>query len=148
MSKNTNTAAKTTILETVKAYLAAIVAWFKGLKLPKITAPSYQMTAACTAVAIVGLVGCYLVAMAGVVTAAASETTAVVEKAVASGAAITMGKDGVTITAQPTVGQRLYGVGQTIHAYTVQPVVNADGATKAFVFGSAPAVVAQAPAAK
>jgi hypothetical protein len=140
MSKNTNTAAKTTILETVKAYMAFIVAFVRSIPsrltgLAATCAPSYKT------LAVVGMV-CFLGLLA-VSVVSAIETDNVVQAAQKELAATAQ-----QLANQPTIGQRVYGAGQTVYGYTVQPVVNADGAVKNRVFGSAPAVVAQAPAAK
>jgi hypothetical protein len=147
MSKINNTAAaKTTLLETVKAYPAVIVSWCKGFKLPTISAPSYRATVAATCLTAVVMVGLYLSAVVGVFATTADGTVATLQNAVASGSTVSIGDGGITITptaSGPTIGQRFAAAGSVLHSWTVQPVVNADGAMKSRVsgmFSSAPVV--------
>lgn len=153
MSKNINTAATTaapklSLKERCKASWNTAKSYCKLPTLPKISAPSIGASVFTGVICLVAFVGLYLFAAVGVMAGAADTAASVIENAVQSGASVTMGENGVTITpaaAGPTIGQRIYGAGQTVYGYTVQPVVNADGAVKNRVFGGAPVASASAP---
>lgn len=148
MSKINNTAAvRSTLVARAKSTLSAFTARVKGFKLPRLSAPSYQATAAATCLTAVVMVGLYLFAVVGVFAATADGTMQTLENAVASGSTVSIGDGGITITptaAGPTIGQRISAAGSVLHSWTVQPVVNADGAVKSRVSGmfsaSAPVV--------
>lgn len=143
MSKNTNTAApaaKKSFYATIAAYWAMIMAYVKGFKLPSL--PSFDSVV--HAVYPVAAIGLMLVATIGVAAGVVSTVDANqrITAAAESQAAA------VTAATQNTIGSRIYSAGQTVYGYTVQPVVNADGAVRNRVFGTAPAAVAQAPVAQ
>jgi hypothetical protein len=151
MSENTNTdakAAEPSLQEQVqaaseaaaKAYLAFIVAFARSIP-SRLTGLGAKCVPSYKTLAVVGTV-CFLGLLA-VSVGSAIETGNVVQAAQKELAATAQ-----QLANRPTIGQRVYGAGQTVYGYTIQPAVNADGAVKNRVFGSAPAVVAQAPAAK